>query len=126
MGAAQVSDFMKVKVPKGATEVKGAVQVNPREDIYLLSFVTDEKQAVQVAEDLRSDAPLRVRKHDVQPAGELFGHLGLAEPQILESARWAGVCPPCVKDERRSEVAWIETYVHAQAQGKVRVYLQAF
>ncbi|MER6994683.1 hypothetical protein [Streptomyces sp. NPDC000410] len=126
MGAPTASDFMKVKVPKGATEVKGAVQINPREDIHLLSFVTDEENAARIAEDLRSEEPLRTRKYMIPPTAELFGHLGLDEPQTLEGVRWAGVCPPCVGDQRRSEVAWIEIYVHAGAQGKARVYLQAY
>ncbi|WP_254708319.1 hypothetical protein [Streptomyces lunaelactis] len=126
VGAPEASAFMKVKVPEGATEVKGAVQVNPQEDVYLLSFVTDWKNAEQIAADLRSETPLHPKKHDLPPTVELFGHLGLTEPQTLKGLRWAGVCPPCVSDQRRSEVAWIETYVHSQAQGKARVYLKAF
>ncbi|MER5988616.1 hypothetical protein [Streptomyces sp. NPDC001787] len=126
VGAPEASAFMKVEVPEGAAEVKGAVQVNPQEDIYLLSFVTDEKTAVRMAEDLRPEQPLRTRDHDLPPATELFGHLGLAEPQTEKSARWAGVCPPCVGDERRSEVAWIEIHVLELDAEKTRVYMQAF
>ncbi|MCF4135687.1 hypothetical protein L1856_00190 [Streptomyces sp. Tue 6430] len=92
-GAPEASAFMNVTAPKGATEVKGAVQINPQEDIYLLSFVTSEKNAEGVAADLLPEEPLKVKKVDFAPDGELFEHLGLAEPQTLEGARSAGVCP---------------------------------
>ncbi|MFC9248756.1 hypothetical protein ACFT7S_33420 [Streptomyces sp. NPDC057136] len=126
MGAAEASTFMKVRVPEGAKEVKGAVQVNPQEDVYLLSFVTDESAAVRIAGELRSETPLRTRNHDLPPATDLFGHLGLAEPQTRKGARWAGVCPPCVGDKRRSAVAWIEIHVLELDAGNTRVYMQAF
>ncbi|MGP3636024.1 hypothetical protein ACTU45_22150 [Streptomyces sp. 24-1644] len=126
MGAAEASAFMKVKVPEGAKEVKGAVRVNPQEDIHLLSFVTDEKTAVRVAEDLRPGKSLRTRKHDLPPAAELFGHLGLPEPQSQKGARWAGVCPPCAGDMRRSGVGWIEIHVLERDADNTRVYMQAF
>ncbi|MEU1091087.1 hypothetical protein ACFYPN_32820 [Streptomyces sp. NPDC005576] len=126
MGAPEASAFMKVAVPGNATEVKGAVQINPQEDIYLLSFVTDEKSAVGVAEDLRPEQPLRMRNQDVPASTELFGHLGLAEPQSEKGARWAGVCPPCVGDSRRSKVQWIEIHVVELDAGTTRVYMQAF
>ncbi|SMF15456.1 hypothetical protein SAMN02745830_01904 [Streptomyces sp. Amel2xC10] len=123
---AEVVAFMNVVVPEGATEAKGAVQVNPREDVYLLSFVTSEENAEDLAEDLRSEKPLEDRKVDFAPQGERFGHLGLPEPETVDGARWVGVCPPCVGDERRSKMQWIEVYVQAVAQGRARVYLQAF
>ncbi|APE26526.1 MULTISPECIES: hypothetical protein [Streptomyces] len=126
VGAPEVADFMKVVVPAGATEVNGAVQANPQEDVYLLSFVTDANTAVQIAEDLRTEKPIRTKAVDLPPDEELFGHLGLPEPQTLKGARWAGVCPPCVKDHRRSSVQWIDVYVYDLAGGKARVYLHAF
>ncbi|MGA5215450.1 hypothetical protein ACPCAE_05145 [Streptomyces cinereoruber] len=126
VGAPEAADFMKVVVPAGAAEVNGAVQVNPQEDVYLLSFVTDAKKAVQIAEDLRSEKPLRTKTVDLPPDQELFGHLGLPEPQTLKGARWAGVCPPCVKDHRRGSVQWIDIYVYDMSDGKARVYLHAF
>ncbi|MGA5872286.1 hypothetical protein [Streptomyces cinereoruber] len=126
VGAPEAADFMKVVVPAGAAEVNGAVQVNPQEDVYLLSFITDAKKAVQIAEDLRSEKPLRTKAVDLPPDQELFGHLGLPEPQTLKGARWAGVCPPCVKDHRRGSVQWIDIYVYDMADGKARVYLHAF
>ncbi|MCX5401427.1 hypothetical protein [Streptomyces sp. NBC_00102] len=113
-------------MPENATEVKGAVQINPQEDIYLLSFVTDERTAVEMAEDLRPEQPLRIRNQDLPPSTKLFGHLGLAEPQSEKGARWAGVCPPCVGDSRRSEVQWIEIHVLGLDADTTRVYLQAF
>ncbi|MFG2426713.1 hypothetical protein [Streptomyces sp. NPDC048590] len=126
MGAPEASAFMKVAVPESATEVKGAVQINPQEDIYLLSFVTDERTAVRVAEDLRPEKPLRARNQDLPSPTELFGHLGLAEPQSEKGVRWAGVCPPCVGDGRRSEVQWIEIHVLELDADRTRVYVQAF
>lgn len=125
-GAPEASAFMHVAAPKGATEVKGAVQINPQEDIYLLSFVTSEKNAEGIAADLRPEEPLKARKVDFAPDGELFRHLGLAEPQTLKGARSAGACPPCVKDVRRKKVQWIDIYVQALKDDQARVYLKAF
>lgn len=125
-GAPEAADFMKVDVPAAATEVKGAVQANPQEDIYLLSFVTDAEKAVRIAKDLRSEKPIHTKAVDLPPDQELFGHLGLPEPQTLKGARWAGVCPPCVKDQRRRNVQWIDVYVYDMAGGRARVYLHAF
>src|SRR5262245_1612629 len=107
-GAAEAAAFMKVRVPQGATGVKGAVQVNPQENIYLLSFVTEEKTAVQVAADLRSKEPL-ASPHSVRPPNqEQFEHLGLPEPETLKGVRWVGVCPPCEgPGAGRSKVGWI-------------------
>ncbi|MEV0448342.1 hypothetical protein [Streptomyces sp. NPDC050600] len=125
-GAPEAAAFMKVQVPAGAVEVKGAVQANPREDVYLLSFVTGAETAVRIAEDLRSEKPIHTKAADLPPDRELFGHVGLPEPQTLKGARWAGVCPPCVGDERRRSVAWIDVYVYDMAGGRSRVYLHAF
>lgn len=125
-GAPEAAAFMKVRVPAGATEVKGAVQVNPQEDAYLLSFVTDAEEAVRISEDLRPEKPIHTKAADLPPSRELFGHLGLPEPQTLKGARWTGVCPPCVGDSRRSTVAWIDIYVYDIADDKARVYLKAF
>ncbi|BAC71461.1 hypothetical protein Save01_06851 [Streptomyces avermitilis] len=125
-GAPEASAFMNVTAPKAATEVKGAVQINPQEDIHLLSFVTSEKNAEGIARDLRSEEPLKANKADFAPDGELFKHLGLAEPQTLKGARSAGVCPPCVKDDRRKKVQWIDIYVQALKDDQARVYLKAF
>ncbi|MDX3307648.1 hypothetical protein ACWGH3_22435 [Streptomyces sp. NPDC054884] len=124
-GASDASAFMDVAIPEGATQTKGAVQINPQEDVYLLTFVTSEKTAEGIAEDLRSEEPLRVRKGD-SAQGELFAHLGLPEPQTLKGARWAGVCPPCVSDHRRKKAQWIDIYVETLQADRARVYLQAF
>ncbi|MGC4966295.1 hypothetical protein ACLQ2H_09780 [Streptomyces globisporus] len=86
----------------------------------------DERSAVGVAKDLRPEQPLRIRNQDLPAPTELFGHLGLAEPQIEKGARWAGVCPPCVGDSRRSKVQWIEIHVLALDAETTRVYMQAF
>jgi hypothetical protein len=125
-GTAEAGAFMNVAVPEDATGAKGAVQVNPQENIYLLSFVTSEKNAEGIAKDLRSEEPLKAKKKDFAPEGERFEHLGLAEPQTLKETRWAGVCPPCVNDTRRKKVQWIEIYVQPLKGDQARVYLQAF
>ncbi|MFC7931500.1 hypothetical protein [Streptomyces cinereoruber] len=125
-GAGEAAAFMKVRVPEGATEVKGAVRVNPREDEYILSFRTDGDTAARVAEDLRSEEPPAPWGVVSAQEPELFGHLGLPEPKTLEDALWAGVCPPCVKDHRRRDVAWMEIYVEDLGAGRARVYLRAF
>jgi hypothetical protein len=125
-GADEASAFMEVAVDKEAAEVKGAVQINPQEDVYFLSFVTGEKDAEGIAEALHSEEPLRARKAEAVPKAELFGHLGLAEPQTLKGTRWAGVCPPCVNDDRRKKVQWIEIHVQTLQSDRARVYLQAF
>lgn len=125
-GAAEVAAFMRVAVPADATQTKGAVQLNPREDVYLLSFVTTEEKAEGIAADLHASEPLKARKKDFAPEGERFGHLGLPEPQTLTGARWAGVCPPCADDTRRARVQWIEIYVQSLEPDRARVYLQAF
>jgi hypothetical protein len=125
-GAPETADFMKVDVPAGASEVKGAVEVNPQEDVYLLSFVTSERAAVRIAEELHPEEPLHTKTVDLPPNREQFGHLSLPEPQNLKGARWAGVCPPCVGDSKRRNVAWIDIYVHDITEGQSRVYLKAF
>ncbi|WP_432170708.1 hypothetical protein [Streptomyces sp. 1222.5] len=125
-GAPEASAFMNVKAPRGATEVKGAVQINPQEDIYLLSFVTTEKNVERIAKDLLSDEPLKAKKVDFAPDGELFKHLGLAEPQTVKGARSGGVCPSCVTDDRRKKVQWIDIYVQPLKGDQARVYLKAF
>jgi hypothetical protein len=124
-GASDASAFMNVAIPEGATQTKGAVQLDPQEDVYLLTFVTSEKTAEDIAKDLRPEEPLRVRKGD-SSEGERFGHLGLPEPQTLKGARWAGVCPPCVNDDRRKKVQWIDIYVETLKADQARVCLQAF
>ncbi|MDQ0846495.1 hypothetical protein QFZ68_006175 [Streptomyces sp. V1I6] len=76
---------MKIQVPEGATEVKGAVQVNPQEDSYILTFRTDSATAARIAKDLRSEDPPAPWKSSFSPKRELFRHLGLAEPQTLKA-----------------------------------------
>ncbi|MFF9348376.1 hypothetical protein [Streptomyces sp. NPDC014734] len=125
-GAPEAAAFMKVKIPDGATDVQGAVQINPREDNYILTFQTDKKTAKLVAQDLRSPDPLEPWGINSSPHIEYFGHLGLAEPETLKDSLHAGVCPPCVKDNRRRTVAWIEIYIENLDADRARVYLHAF
>ncbi|MFE2013680.1 hypothetical protein [Streptomyces sp. NPDC059491] len=125
-GAREAADFMKVKVPTGATEVKGAVQVNPQEDVYILSFRTDRATAIEIATDLRPEKPPTAWNISVTPASELFGHLGLPEPDTLKGSLRAGVCPPCAKDYRRRNVAWVDIYIETLHADQARVYLHAF
>ncbi|MET9420044.1 hypothetical protein ABZY06_04795 [Streptomyces sp. NPDC006540] len=125
-GAAEAAGFMKIQVPSGATEVKGAVQVNPQEDSYILTFRTDSATAAQIAKDLRSEDPPAPWKSSSSPKRELFRHLGLAEPQTLKAPLRASVCPPCVEDDRRRKVAWMEIYIENLSSEQARVYLHAF
>lgn len=125
-GAREAADFMKVQVPAGATEVKGAVQTNLQEDVYILSFRTDRATAIEIATDLRPEKPPTAWNVSVTPASELFGHLGLPEPDTLKGSLWAGVCPPCVKDYRRRNVAWVDIYIETLNADQARVYLHAF
>ncbi|MFF9348378.1 hypothetical protein [Streptomyces sp. NPDC014734] len=125
-GAPEAAAFMKVKIPDGATDVQGAVQINPREDNYILTFQTDKKTAKAVAQDLRSPNPPKAWKVNPLPQSEHFRHLGLAEPETLKGALHAGVCPPCTEDNRRRTVAWIEIYIEDLDADRARVYLRAF
>lgn len=126
LGAPEASAFMQLEVPKNATEVKGAVQINPQEDIYLLSFVTDEKTAVEVAEDLRPEKPLRVRNENPRPPRSSSGIS--ASPSLRavrtsvgpESARlaWGTAAGPRSSGSRSTSSNWLPA--------TTRVYLQAF
>ncbi|UUN31536.1 hypothetical protein KK483_31135 [Streptomyces sp. FIT100] len=117
---------MKLRVPQGATEVKGAVRVQPQENVYLLSFLTDEKTAEAIADDLRPDHPLQQQKTISSLSGDGFEHLGVAPPQELASVRTTTACPPCVGDARRGNVQAIEIHVAEGAPDRVRVYLAAY
>ncbi|MFI1764447.1 hypothetical protein ACH41H_20690 [Streptomyces sp. NPDC020800] len=124
-GAPEAASFMRLRVPPGATAVKGAVRVNPQEDTYLLSFVTAQATAEQLATELHFDHPLSTTEKSGL-GGSLFKHLGLTDPEKLNGVRWSGVCPPCVVKHGRGRVQWIEMFVHAEGKGRARVYLQAF
>ncbi|MEU8891452.1 hypothetical protein [Streptomyces sp. NPDC048442] len=115
---------MKVDVPSGASEVKGAVRVNPREDDYLLSFITTQDTAEKIAHDLNPDKPLGPARKG-RSTKDLFGHVGLAAPESLEKVQWAGVCPLCT-DSTRGSLQWIEIYVAPLPNQQARVYLMAF
>ncbi len=118
---------MRVRIPEGATEVKGAVRVQPQENIYLLSFVTSEPIARTITEDLRPDAPLAVEDPSSSSlSGDGFTHLGLTPPQELKGARTTSACPPCAGDSRRRHVQGLEIHVGEVADGRVRVYLAAY
>ncbi|WP_187645783.1 hypothetical protein [Streptomyces sp. TRM49041] len=125
-GAPEAAEFMKIDVPEGATEVRGAVRVQPQEDVYLLSFVTDAKTAESVVDDLRPDHPLKAVNATSSLTGDGFKHLGLKLPQDIKGVRMASACPPCVGDSRRSHIQAIEIHVGDVAGSRVRVYLAAF
>jgi hypothetical protein len=117
---------MKIQVPEGATEVKGAVQVKLQEDSYILTFRTESATAARIAKELRSEDPPAPSKSSFSPKRELFRHLGLAEPQTLKDPLRASVCPPCVEDDRRRKVAWMEIYIENLSSEQAQVYLHAF
>ncbi|MEU3654529.1 hypothetical protein AB0E67_17190 [Streptomyces sp. NPDC032161] len=125
-GAPEAAAFMKIRIPQDATEVRGAVRVQPQENIHLLSFITDEKTAESIADDLRPDHPLRSENTSTSLSGDGFEHLGLTPPQDIEGVRTTSACPPCVGDTRRSEVQGIELHIGGDSGGRVRVYLTAY
>ncbi|MEU9983942.1 hypothetical protein [Streptomyces sp. NPDC050856] len=125
-GAPEAAAFMKVRVPPGATEVKGAVRVQPGERVYLLSFLTDQKTAKSVADDLRPEHPLEAQGLSSSLSGDGFQHLGLTPPQQLEGVRSTSACPPCAGDARRSHVQAVEMHVGDGMGDRVRVYLAAY
>ncbi|WP_329623614.1 hypothetical protein OG357_27025 [Streptomyces sp. NBC_01255] len=126
-GAPEAAAFMKIQIPEGATEVNGAVRVQPQEKVYLLSFVTSERTAKTITEDLHPDHPLAVEGPPSSSlSGDGFRHLGLTPPQELKSVRTTSACPPCVDDSRRRHIQGIEIHI-SEAQGdRVRVYLTAY
>lgn len=126
-GAPEAAAFMKIQIPQGATEVKGAVRVQPQENVYLLSFVTSERTAEAITEDLRPDRPLAVvGPSSSSLSGEGFKHLDLTPPQELKSVRTTSACPPCVGDSRRRHIQGIEVHIGKVPGGHVRVYLAAY
>lgn len=125
--AEESAAFMKIQVPQGATEVKGAVRVQPQENVYLLSFVTSEQAAEAITKDLHPDYPLAVEGPSSSSlSGDGFKHLGLTPPQELKSVRTTSACPPCVGDSRRRHIQGIEIHIGEVAGNRVRVYLAAY
>ncbi|WP_017239185.1 hypothetical protein [Streptomyces sp. SS] len=126
-GVPEAAAFMRIRVPEGATEVKGAVRVQPQEDVYLLSFVTSEQNAEAITEDLHPDHPLAVEGPSSSSlSGDGFEHLGLTPPQELKSVRTTSACPPCVGDSKRRHVQGLEIHIGEIAGNRVRVYLAAY
>ncbi|MFI2209027.1 hypothetical protein [Streptomyces sp. NPDC020141] len=125
-GAPQAVEFMRVQVPKAATEVKGAVRVQPQERVYLLSFLTDKKAAEAVADDLRPEYPLKIDNVDSSLSDDGFAHLGLTLPHKVPNVRSTSVSPRHVGDKRRSHVQGIEMHVEDRVDGRARVYLTAY
>lgn len=127
-GAPEAAAFMKVDVPPAATEVKGAVKLVPQDAIHLLSFVTTPKAAEGLGRQFEAQKALSTRSPQSPHPADYpdFAHLGLAEPDTLRGVRWAGVCPPCVKDKQRRHIQWIEVYLQQLDADRTRVYLRAW
>ncbi|MFF9471598.1 hypothetical protein ACF1E9_03030 [Streptomyces roseolus] len=126
-GAPEAAAFMKIRIPEGATEVKGAVRIQPQENVYLLSFVTSEQTARTITEDLRPDHPLAAEGPSSSSlSGDGFKHLDLTPPQELKSVRTTSACPPCTGDSRRRHIQGIEIHIGEVAGDRVRVYLTAY
>ncbi|MFI8520516.1 hypothetical protein ACIGEZ_22200 [Streptomyces sp. NPDC085481] len=127
-GAPETAAYMKVGVPAGATEVKGAVKLVPQDAVQLLTFVTTPKEAEALGRQFEGQGPLIVRPAQSAPPATdpAFAHLGTPEPESLAGLRWAGVCPPCLKDQRRKHMQWIEIYLQELDAGRTRVYLRAW
>ncbi|MFF8608222.1 hypothetical protein ACF06X_20035 [Streptomyces sp. NPDC015346] len=127
-GAPEAAAFMKIDVPATATEVKGAVKLVPQDAIHLLSFVTTPKAAEEIGRQFEGQEPLKVRPSQSPPPVDQpdFAHLNLPEPQAVDGLRWAGVCPPCVKDKPRRHIEWIEIYLQKLDPERTRVFLRAW
>ncbi|MET8574773.1 hypothetical protein [Streptomyces sp. NPDC005012] len=125
-GPQKTAAHMAIRIPPGATEVKSALQVQPQEDLHLLSFVTEEKTAEAIAEDLRLETPLEPMLGDDPLSGDGFKHLGIKAPQDVPGVREAQVCPPCIRDTRRDHLQVVEIQLGAEAQGRTRVYLTTY
>ncbi|UUU38123.1 hypothetical protein [Streptomyces sp. NBC_00162] len=128
-GAPEAAGFMRVQTPTGATEVKGAVQRGFQDTIYLISFTASAAEAETFIADLRPQEALRAntpRDPKAYTTITPWSHLGLPEPETEQKVRTASVCPPCIKDERRSTVQSITIFIQDTGDGRVRVYLKAF
>ncbi|MFD6471594.1 hypothetical protein [Streptomyces goshikiensis] len=128
-GATEAVGFMRVQTPAGAAEMKGAVQHGFQDTTYLLSFAASTGDAEAFVADLRPEEALRAntpRDSTTYTTITPWSHLGLPEPETQQKVRTASVCPPCIKDERRSAVQSITIFVQDIGDGRARVYLKAF
>ncbi|MGW7027216.1 hypothetical protein ACWGFX_08545 [Streptomyces xanthophaeus] len=128
-GATEAAGFMRVQTPTSATEVKGAVQHGFQDTTYLLSFAAPTSDAETFIADLRPEEALRAntpRDSKTYTTVTPWSHLGLSEPETQQKVRTASVCPPCIKDERRSTVQSVTIFVQDVGDGRARVYLKAF
>ncbi|WP_412074872.1 hypothetical protein ACLF6K_01765 [Streptomyces xanthophaeus] len=128
-GATEAAAFMRVQTPASATEVKGAVQQGFQDTTYLIAFTAATADAETFVADLRPGEALRAhppREPKTYITTTPWSHLGLPEPETEQKVRSASVCPPCIKDERRSTVQAINIFVQDIGDGRARVYLKAF
>jgi hypothetical protein len=125
-GAVEAAAFMRVDIPAGASEVKGAVRVNPADSVHLLSFVTDPGAAEAFVAGLRPQSALKRMNSPSTLSGDGFAHLGLTPPHKVPGVREASVCPRCIGDERRSEVQGIVVHLAEGAADRTRVYVTAY
>lgn len=124
-GAPEAAAFMKIQIPEGATEVKGAVRIQTQENV--MSFVTSARTAEAIAEDPHPDYPLAVEGPSPWSlSGDGFRHLDLTPPQELESVRTTSACPPCVGDSRGRHVQGIEIHLGEVSGNRLRVHLAAY
>ncbi|WP_330300433.1 hypothetical protein [Streptomyces sp. NBC_00503] len=128
-GATEAAGFMRVRTPAGATEVKGAVQHGFQDTTYLIAFTAPAADVEAFVADMRPEEPLRAntpRDPKTYTPATPWSHLGLPEPETEQRVRTASVCPPCIKDERRSTVQSVTIFVQDVGDGRARVYLKAF
>lgn len=128
-GATKAAGFMHVQTPTGASEVKGAVQHGFQDTTCLIAFTAPTADAETFIADLRPEEPLRAntpRDPKTYTTVTPWSHLGLPEPESQQKVRATSVCPPCIKDERRSTVQSITIFVQDVGDGRARVYLKAF
>lgn len=127
--ATEAVGFMRVQTPTGATEVKGAVQHGFQDTTYLIAFTAPTADAETFIADLHPEEALRAnlpRDPKTYTTITPWSHLGLPEPETEQKVRTASVCPPCIKDERRSTVQSITIFIQEIGDGRSRVYLKAF
>ncbi|WP_260609937.1 hypothetical protein [Streptomyces sp. WAC06614] len=120
---------MRVQIPAGAGDVRGAVQDGFQDSVYLLSFAASAADTEAFVSDLRPEGGLQaVTPVDPTSAvgAELWTHIGLPDPATQPGVRKGAVCPPCIGDGRRSNVQGIDIGVQDLGGGRSRVYLWAF
>ncbi|WP_405805195.1 hypothetical protein [Streptomyces sp. NBC_01187] len=123
--AGDVGRQLGVEVPEGARQRRAGLQVNPQEDVLLLSFQLPRDELGPFVEKLALEDPLKkLEPIDAEkPSAAPFGHLKLPEPETLDQVRKGSVCPPCAGN-KKSRVQSLEIFTQPLGKERVRVYLR--